>query len=53
MRSIFDGYLTDKCKNCPCWRDGSDGKSYGCGTPTKIDLCPAFKETMELYERKE
>ena len=50
MRSIFDGYLTNECKNCPCWQDGSNGKGYGCGTPTKIDLCPTFKEMMKRYE---
>lgn len=47
MRSILDGYLTDECKTCPCWQDGSNGKGYGCGTTVPIDLCPAFKKMME------
>lgn len=51
MRSIFDGYLTDECKDCSCWRDGSDG-TYGCGISVPIHLCPAFKKMMEMDEAK-
>lgn len=48
MRSIFDGYLTDGCKNCPDWLDGSDpNKGYGCGTHYPIDWCPHFAKLME------
>lgn len=40
-RSCLDGYLTEGCKTCPDWHDGSDG-SIGCGTHFPIMLCPYF-----------
>lgn len=51
MKSILDGYLTESCKDCPCWKDGSDG-TYGCGTNIPIHLCPAFAKMMEEDEKK-
>lgn len=52
MRSILDGYLTDACKTCPCWQDGTNGYGYGCGSQVPIHLCPDFAKVMEEEERK-
>lgn len=50
-RSCLDGYLTDGCKNCPNWADGTDGRGIGCTTSFPIDLCPHFKKMMEFTEK--
>jgi len=39
--NCFEGYLTEGCKDCPDWCDGSNG-SIGCGTKYPIDWCPYF-----------
>ena len=51
-KSCFDGYLTEGCKTCPDWKDGTDG-SIGCGTHFSIMLCPHFKAMYEAEEAKE
>lgn len=51
-RSCFDGYLTPECFNCPDWKDGSDGKSFGCGCSFPIMLCPHFKKVYEEDKAK-
>lgn len=52
-KSIFDGYLTDHCSNCPFWSDGTNPKlfGYGCAVPYPIDCCPYFHAMMEEEER--
>lgn len=47
MKSILDGYLTDGCKDCANWSDGTDGRGYGCNTSCPIDWCPYFQAEME------
>ena len=51
-KSCLDGYLTDGCKDCPDWKDGTDG-SFWCGTHLPIMWCPHFKEMYEAEESKE
>lgn len=47
MKSILDGYLTEGCKDCFCWADGTDDRGYGCATTQPIDRCPYFRAMME------
>lgn len=49
MLNCFEGYLTDACKKCDFWKDGSDG-SLGCACPGPIDHCEAF---VEAYKKAE
>lgn len=43
--NCFEGYLTDKCHECPDWKDGSgNDQAIGCGARFPIALCPAFAE---------
>lgn len=49
MLNCFEGYLTDACANCDCWKDGSDG-SLGCAYPGPIDNCEAFAEAYKKAE---
>ena len=51
MKSCFEGYLTEQCKNCPDWRDGTDG-TIGCATHYPIDLCPHFAKMYKEEEKK-
>ena len=55
FKSCFDGYLTDECKNCGWWKDGTDEyHSIGCGCPFPIDHCEAFhKMEQEEYKKLE
>ena len=43
MKNCFDGYLTNGCRNCEYWHDGSDN-TIGCGCPFPISLCEHFAE---------
>lgn len=54
-RSCFDGYLTDHCKDCRDWSDGSNGKSLGCNSCYPIDFCPYFVDKVqeEMHQEKE
>lgn len=52
MRNCFEGYLTEGCKTCPDWKDGTDG-SFGCATRYPIDWCPYFKKAMEDDRKRE
>lgn len=53
MKSCFDGYLTEGCKDCPDWKDGTkydeqgNWLGIGCGTHYPIDWCPHFRKMME------
>lgn len=38
MKSCFDGYLTEGCKDCPDWNKNG----LGCGFNYDIMLCPHF-----------
>lgn len=55
MKSVLDGYLTEGCKECPDWSDGTDKTKFGigCCCSFPIDWCPYFKEMMQKEERKE
>lgn len=48
--SVFDGYLTDDCKDCEFWSDGPfDSFGIGCCYPGPIDNCESFyKMRMKL-----
>ena len=48
-KSVFDGYLTDSCKECESWSDGYDGRPLGCCTCFPIMHCDAFRE---MYEKE-
>lgn len=50
LRSVFDGYLTDSCKECESWSDGQDGRPLGCCARWPIMHCDAFRE---MYEKEE
>ena len=54
-RNCMEGYLTEACKTCEFWLDGSDmSKGIGCNTPGPIDHCEAFvKACAEDATRKE
>lgn len=52
MRNCFEGYLTEGCKDCPDWRDGTRGM-IGCATHYPIDWCPYFKKMMEDDAKRE
>lgn len=54
MKSVFDGYLTEGCKTCDCWMDGTNESDWciGCGTSLPIDWCPYFREMMEKDEKE-
>ena len=52
MRSVLDGYLTEGCKDCCNWSDGTDGRGLGCNTSCPIDWCPCFKAMMEKEARE-
>ena len=52
-KSCFDGYLTDGCKDCPDWEDGTEGKGLGCGTHYPIMHCEYFKRMYEEEEKRE
>ena len=49
--SCLDGYLTEGCKTCEDWCDGSNG-SIGCGTHYPIAWCPYFSEMMRRDNEK-
>lgn len=49
-RNCLEEFLTDKCKHCPFWWDGSNTPGVGCGIPAPIMMCPAF---AEMYNREE
>ena len=51
MKSCLDGYLTDACKTCDMWKDGSTDEGLGCGTHYPIDFCPDFKKAYEKLTR--
>lgn len=52
-RNCFDGYLTEECKNCEFWADGSDmKKGIGCMYPGPIDNCEAFAKAYEEEEER-
>ena len=46
MKNCFEGYLTDACKDCGFWHDGT-GDSIGCGAPFPIDHCDDFRKEYE------
>ena len=48
-KSVFDGYLTESCKECESWSDGQDGRPLGCCTCFPIMHCDAFRE---MYEKE-
>ena len=52
MKNCFDGYLTNACKSCPFWKDGTTNEGIGCAYPGPIDHCEAFKKMSEEEERK-
>jgi len=50
-KSCLDGYLTEGCKICPYWFDGSNPEAgIGCGTPFPIMHCPFF---AKMYSEEE
>ncbi len=51
-KSCLDGYLTDGCKTCPDWADGTGERGIGCATHLPIMLCPHFKAMYEQEERE-
>lgn len=47
-KSCLDGYLTDGCKTCPDWNDGSDRtKGIGCCSHFPIMWCKHFSKMVE------
>ena len=52
-KNCLDGYLTEGCKNCPDWADGTDDRVIGCAAHFPIMLCPHFKAMCEAEESKE
>lgn len=46
MRNCFEGYLTEGCRNCEYWHDGSDN-AIGCGCPFPISHCKYFRKAEE------
>ncbi len=46
-KSCLDGYLTNKCRECPDWSDGTDGRGVGCNTRYPISWCDAFTKMCE------
>ena len=51
-RCCLTGYLTEECKTCPWWADGSNG-AIGCAYPGPIMNCEAFAKMYEEDEREE
>lgn len=50
-RNCLDGYLTEGCKTCPDWADGSDPNlGIGCACHFPIHLCPHFAKAMREDE---
>ena len=43
MKNCFEGYLTEGCKTCEYWHDGSDN-AIGCGCPFPISHCEYVRE---------
>lgn len=52
-RSCLDGYLTDGCRTCPDWADGTDNRGIGCACHFPIMHCPHFAAMYEQEEREE
>ncbi len=52
MKNCFEGYLTDGCKNCEFWHDGSDN-AIGCGCPFPISHCEDFAEMERKNNQNE
>ena len=50
--NCLEGYLTDGCKTCPDWLDGTEGRGIGCGTRRPIDECPHFRAMFEMDRKK-
>lgn len=50
MKSCLDGYLTEKCANCPFWDDGTDDRGIGCAIPAPIMECPYFYKMFNERE---
>lgn len=49
-RSCLDGYLTDGCKDCPYWADGTDNRGIGCACCFPIMECPYFADMVKREE---
>ena len=49
-KSCFDGYLTEGCKTCPDWADGSDDRGIGCACHFPIMQCPHFAKMFNEEE---
>ena len=50
MKNCFDGYLTEGCKTCPDWADGTDDRGIGCACHFPIMRCPHF---AKMYNEEE
>lgn len=51
-RSCLDGYLTEGCKTCPDWSDGTNPTQLGvgCACHFPIHWCPHFAQAMRANE---
>lgn len=50
--NCLEGYLTEGCKTCPDWLNGTEGRGIGCGTNKPIDECPHFHAMWERDNKK-
>lgn len=50
MKNCWDGYLTEKCANCPFWADSTDDRGIGCAIPAPIMGCPYFAKMFNEQE---
>lgn len=50
-KSCLDGYLTEGCKKCSDWADGSDNRGIGCACNFPIAWCPHFSKMVEEDEK--
>ena len=47
--NVLNGYLTEDCKNCISWGDGTQpeyGYAIGCCISVPIDWCESFAKMM-------
>jgi hypothetical protein len=53
MKNCFEEYLTNGCKKCEFWADGSDPeRGIGCASPFPIMHCPDFAEQYEKDQKE-
>ena len=45
-KTVFCEYLTEGCKTCPDWADGTNENGVGCACHFPIMQCPHFSKMI-------